>query len=62
MDEREFVKQLDDVECQAIIIMADSMIEGDTDEEAAEKAAAFLLSQGREGQAWAVCNTTKTFE
>lgn len=53
--------QLDEVEVTAMIIMTQSMIDGDTQETAAEKAAAFLDTQGRKGQAQAVRDTAKQF-
>ena len=56
------IMQLDEVEVTAMLIMTRSMIDGDTDEEAAEKAANFLLSQGREAQAQAVLDTAKELQ
>ena len=57
----EYIKQLDDVEFQAIVIMMESMTAGETHQEAAEKAAAFMRSQGREKQAQRILDTAKTF-
>lgn len=53
------IMRLDEIEVTAMLIMTQCMIDGDTDEEAAEKAAIFLISQGREGQAQAVLDIAK---
>ena len=58
---RELIMQLDDVEVQAMLIMVESMTAGETHQEAAEKAAAFMRSQGREKQAQGILDTAKTF-
>ena len=55
------IMRLDEIEVTAMLIMTQCMIDGDTDEEAAEKAAIYLLSQGREAQAQAVRDTAKAF-
>lgn len=58
---REMIMQLDDIEVQAMLIMVESMAAGETHQEAAEKAAAFMRSQGREKQAQGILDTAKTF-
>lgn len=58
---REWIMQLDDIELQAMLIMVESMTEGETHQEAAEKAAAFMFSQGRKKQAQGILDTAKTF-
>lgn len=55
------IKQLDDTEKQAILIMVESLHAGETMQEAAEEAAAFMFSQGREKQAQGILDTAKTF-
>ena len=55
------IKQLDDIELQAMLIMVESMTAGETHQEAAEKADAFMRSQGREKQAQGILDTAKTF-
>lgn len=52
-----WIKQLDDVETEALLIMANSMRAGETDAAAAKKAAAFMLSQGRTKQAQSILDT-----
>ena len=58
---REMIMQLEDIETQSMLILVESMIAGETHQEAAEKAAAFMRSQGREKQAQGILNTAKTF-
>lgn len=58
---RELIMQLDDVEVSAMLIMVESMTAGETHQKAAEKAAAFMRSQGREKQAQGILDTAKTF-
>lgn len=58
---REYIMQLDDIEVQAMLIMVESMTAGETHQEAAEKAAAFMRSQGREKQAQSILDTAKAF-
>lgn len=58
---REMIIRLDDIEVQAMLIMVESMTAGETHQEAAEKAAAFMRSQGREKQAQSILDTAKTF-
>lgn len=56
-----WLARLDDVETRAIQIMVNSMRDGETDAEATEKAADFLLLHGRNRQAQAMRDTAKTF-
>lgn len=58
---REWIMQLDDIEGKAMLIMVESMQAGETHQEAAKKAAAFMRSQGREKQAQSILDTAKTF-
>ena len=58
---REMIMQLDDIEVKAMLIMVESMTAGETHQEAAEKAAAFMRSQGREKQAQGILDIAKTF-
>lgn len=51
VDEYKMIRQLDDVETQALLITAQSMAAGETTEEAMKKSAQYLFSQGREAQA-----------
>ena len=51
VDEYKLLRQLDDVETQALLITAQSMAAGETTEEAMKKSAQYLFSQGREAQA-----------
>lgn len=51
VDEYKMIRQLDDVEMQALLITAQSMAAGETTEEAMKKSAQYLFSQGREAQA-----------
>ena len=51
LDEYKMIRQLDDVETQALLITAQSMAAGETTEEAMKKSAQYLFSQGREAQA-----------
>ena len=53
------IMQLDEVEVRAMLIMTQSWIDGDAQETAAEKAAIYLHSQGRRGQAQAVRDIAK---
>ncbi len=55
------IMQLDEVETTAMLVMTESMIDGDAYEVAADKAAIYRISQGREAQAQAVRNTAKAF-
>ena len=59
---RAAIIQLDEVEVAAMLILTESMIDGDAQETAAEKAAIYLLSQGREAQAQAVRDTAKELQ
>ena len=59
---RAAIIQLDEVEVAAMLILTESMRDGDAQETAAEKAAIYLLSQGREAQAQAVRDTAKELQ
>ena len=56
------IMQLDETEVEAILVLVTAYEDGATDEEAAEKAAAFFEAHNRPGQAQAVRDVAKELQ